>query len=114
MARLKLKTGNGYAAVGQLLMEMARTERDGADLTPLERQFEDLFDDRFSASLKEGGKDDVHLVFHRDRTEQSGLRVVNVVVPDLDVKLRRKPEPGTLDDVAAEAFGYVTIMGCAG
>ncbi|WP_299289062.1 hypothetical protein [uncultured Tateyamaria sp.] len=77
--------------------------------------------------------DSVQLAFHVDRTiEQAGqrVRVVNIVVPDFDDKVSRLLRDGgkelksldreavksliDLDEVAKEAFGFITICGCAG
>lgn len=75
---------------------------------------------------------EVHL--HFDRTEKRGdqsVRIVNVVVPDFEDKLAQIKREGTLnaliaadsdlekavadlDAVAKEAFGFITICGCAG
>ena len=77
--------------------------------------------------------DSVQINFHFDRTfEQDGhtVRIVNVVVPDFDDKFGKLIRSGDLDSlkvgadirqsvldldaVAKEAFGFITICGCAG
>lgn len=75
----------------------------------------------------------IQLAFHVDRTfEQDGhrVRIVNIVVPDFDDKVSRILRSDgkelesldqeaakslfDLDDIAKEAFGFITICGCAG
>jgi hypothetical protein len=77
--------------------------------------------------------DSVQLNFHFDRTvQQDGhrVRIVNVVVPDFEDKLGQVIRAGKIDSlkvgsdvhkaildldaVAKEAFGFITICGCAG
>lgn len=142
MARLKLKDGKTHREVGETIMKMgAATYRSNPtepfDPTPaydFEQEFLSLFQDRtlpIPQSLKQMSQvpveDGVAVLFHFDRTiEEAGkrMRIVNIAVPDFEGKITQRlatTTPATtsglefeLDDLAAEAFGYIVIFGCVG
>jgi hypothetical protein len=142
MARLKLKDGKTHRQVGEAIMKMgAATYRSNLaepfDPTPayvFEEEFLDLFQDRaitVPQTLKQVPhvpvEDGVAVLFHFDRTiEDDGrrMRIVNIAVPNFEGKLTQRLQGAAtkssgelefeLDDLAAEAFGYIVIFGCAG
>ena len=125
MARLTLRDGRSYADLGQLVLKLAGEVQSGQTLDPktLTSDFQDLVTNDLlqvepgELRTGEGGYsgDQVAIRLHYDQTltsAEGSLRIVNIVLPDLEGK---SPEGDAgLAKVAQEAFGFITICGCAG